>query len=574
MCSHRRTVRDAGRFLSAQLARKVRGMPKRAFCAVQNVLPLIKPCRASSIVMGALLLWGYLLYQMLSSSHNKVAWHSNAERCPSVPARLLWAPRVVLHGNDGSAAIHINEDGRIAASWPCTRDEAEDYAGIHSLLFEPHVVGDVISPGLVDAAAHLAEWLEPPGRSYEGFSSGTQAAAAGGVTTVIDLPAHARPLTTSGTQLRRKLTAARGTLHVDVGFWAAALPENLHAEGAESLEGVLESGALGFAVVVAASPYVEQPSVVAGTRALTLEELERVLEAAALSDKPVLVHAEVVSDDEAGLHAGADGMDYASWLATRPMRWEEGAVRALLAIATRPRRGLLRPRIHVLRLTDAGCTPLLRGAALREASADEEASTAEGIAVSRVTASSCPHYAMFDAESVVRGDTRLKVAPPLRHAANRRKLWQALLDGSVNLLVSDHTPAPLEQRAGSFFDAFTGISGLQFTLPATWTEGREHGASLYNLSRWLSEEPAKLSGIWRRKGSIEAGKDADLVVWRPDARTETAAVFHRQPGSPYEDLPLMGRTLETIVRGRTAFRDGAPPLAACGQVILRPSPLA
>ena len=141
---------------------------------------------------------------------------------------------------------------------------------------------------------------------------------------------------------------------------------------------------------------------------------------------------------------------------------------------------------------------------------------------------------MFDAESVVRGDTRLKVAPPLRTAANRRKLWTALLDGSIKLLASDHTPATLEERAGSFFDAFTGISGLQFTLPATWTEAREHGATLRNLSQWLSVEPAKLAGIWQQKGSLEPGKDADLIVWRPDARTETAAVYHRQPGSPYE----------------------------------------
>ena len=137
------------------------------------------------------------------------------------------------------------------------------------------------------------------------------------------------------------------------------------------------------------------------------------------------------------------------------------------------------------------------------------------------------------------------------------------------MLTSDHTPATLEERAGSFFDAFTGISGLQFMLAATWTEGREHGASLANLSHWLSAEPAKLTGLWARKGSLEVGKHADIVVWRPEARTETAAVYHRQPGSPYEDLQLMGRTLETIVRGRTVFRDGASPHAPCGEVILQ-----
>ena len=223
------------------------------------------------------------------------------------------------------------------------------------------------------------------------------------------------------------------------------------------------------------------------------------------------------------------------------------------------------PRIHVLRLTDSAAMPLLN----RANAAMGKAITPEGVTVNRVTVGSCPHYVMFDAETVVRGDTRLKVAPPLRDAPNRRRLWAALLDGSVAMLASDHTPATLEERAGSFFDAFTGISGLQFTLPATWTEGREHGATLRNLSTWLSEEPAKLSGIWTQKGSIEEGKDADLVVWRPESRTDTAAVFHRQPGSPYEDLSLYGRVMETVLRGRVVFRDGSPPLSTCGAPILR-----
>ncbi len=519
---------------------------------------------ASGIVVGAVLVWAYLLYRMVASSPH-ASWHGGAERC-AVPGRVIWAPRAVLRGEEHAAAVHINEEGHIAAAWPSTRDEAEDYAEVRGLLFEPHEPGVVLSPGVVDAAAHLAEWLDPPGRSYEGFASGTQAAAAGGVTTVVDLPAHASPLTTSAVRLRRKVEASHGRLHVDVGFWAAALPEQLTPD---ALDGVLQSGALGFAAVVASRPFLEQPGVAAGgARALTLDELGTVLEAAARWAKPVLVHAEIVSDDDAGLPAGADGMDYASWVATRPVRWEEGAVRALLAAAATGRAGPA-PRIHVLRLTDAGCTPLLSAAAARDAALGEGASTPEGLSAPRVSASTCPHYTMFDAESVVRGDTRLKVAPPLRHAANRRALWRSLLEGRLQLLTSDHTPTTLEERAGSFFDAFSGISGLQFTLPATWTEGREHGATLANLSRWLSEEPAKLAGLWRRKGSLEPGKDADLVLWRPDARTETAAVFHRQPGSPYEDLPLVGRTLETIVRGRTVFRDGAPPLAACGQVVLR-----
>ena len=514
----------------------------------------------SGIICLVLLIWAALLFRMVASSPSAPSAHHGPPPCSSTP-RVLWAPRVVLPQDTLPAAVHIDDAGRIVAAWPCSKDEAVNYAEVHGVLLEARDHDEVLSPGIVDAAAHLAEWLEPPGRSYEGFFSGTQAAAAGGVTAVIDLPAHARPLTTTAANLHRKVEATRGRLHVDVGFWGAALPDNLRVE---ALQELLHHGALGLTAVVAASPSVEQPGVLPGTRALTLAELEVAIDAASASGKPVLVHAEVVSDDDAGLPAGADGMDHASWLATRPLRWEEGAVRAILSLAAKakPSRPSA-PRIHVLRLTDAGCTSLLHAANAQMG----PATTPEGIKVPRVTAGSCPHYLMFDAESVVRGDTRLKVAPPLRDASNRRKLWTALIDGTVNMLASDHTPATLEERAGSFFDAFTGISGLQFTLPATWTEGREHGATFQNLSKWLSEEPAKLAGIWRRKGSIEAGKDADLVVWRPDARTETAAVFHRQPGSVYEDSILVGRVVTTVLRGRTVFRHGAPPLATCGQAL-------
>ena len=501
----------------------------------------------SGCILLTLLIWAALLFRMVASSPSAPSAHHGPPPCASTP-RVLWAPRVVLHNEVAAAAVHIDEIGHIVAAWPCSRNEAEDYAEVRALTLEAWEHDEVISPGLVDAAAHLAEWLEPPGRSYEGFSSGTQAAAAGGVTTVIDLPAHARPLTTSAASLHRKVEATRGRLHTDVGFWGAALPENVNAD---ALRDLLHHGALGLTAVVAASPSVEQPGVMPGTRALTLAELEVAIDAAAASNKPVLVHAEVVSDDDAGLPAGADGMDYASWLATRPLRWEEGAVRAILSLAAKakPSRPSA-PRIHVLRLTDAGCTPLLNAANAQM----EPAVSPEGVSVPRVTAGSCPHYMMFDAESVVRGDTRLKVAPPLRDASNRRKLWSALLDGTVSMLASDHTPATLEERAGSFFDAFTGISGLQFTLPATWTEGREHGASLTNLSRWLSEEvrpPARDSRIPPSAASRRAPltRACALAVRSPPS----------SPASGGEKAPLRpARTPTSLSGGPTRARRQPP----------------
>lgn len=252
-------------------------------------------------ILVALFLWAALLVRMVASSPSAPAPYSKGPPpCESTP-RVLWAPRVVLPNSTDPSAIHISADGKIVKAWPSSREDAEAYAQTRGVSFEPSGIGDVISPGVIDAAAHLAEWLEPPGRSYEGFSSGTQAAAAGGITTVIDLPAHARPLTTTAEHLQRKVEATRGRLHVDVGFWGAALPENLDLA---KLSALLRHGALGLTAVVAASPSAEQPGVMPGTRALALAELEVAVAAAAASSKPVLIHAEVVSDDDAGLPAG------------------------------------------------------------------------------------------------------------------------------------------------------------------------------------------------------------------------------------------------------------------------------
>lgn len=203
------------------------------------------------IILVALFLWAVLLVRMVVPSPAGTSASSNggATACSSV-ARVMWAPRVVLKSGTEPSAVHVDADGRIVAAWPCSKEDAEAYASTRGVTFEPFGFGDVISPGVVDAAAHLAEWLEPPGRSYEGFSSGTQSAAAGGITTVIDLPAHARPLTTTAAHLQRKVEAARGRLHVDVGFWGAALPENV-VDG-EQLKDLLRHGALGLTAVVAA----------------------------------------------------------------------------------------------------------------------------------------------------------------------------------------------------------------------------------------------------------------------------------------------------------------------------------
>lgn len=180
----------------------------------------------SGCLLCALVIWAALLFRMVTSVPSSSGLHQHVPPCSST-ARVLWAPRVVLRHTAEPSAVHIDAVGRVVKAWVCARDQAQDYADLHGMQLEECAEDEVISPGLVDAAAHLAEWLEPPGRSYEGFASGTQAAAAGGVTTVVDLPANAKPVTTTVARLDRKVDATRGRLHVDVGFWAAALPESL-----------------------------------------------------------------------------------------------------------------------------------------------------------------------------------------------------------------------------------------------------------------------------------------------------------------------------------------------------------
>mgnify|MGYP006133740981 CR=1 FL=1 len=516
------------------------------------------------------------------------------------------------------ASIHVSADGKIAAVHQhSSKIEAVALAKRLGVRFEPFD-HEAISPGVVDAYAHLGAVLEGPGRSWEGYASGTQAAAAGGVTTVIDLPSQSQPPTTGVNALRRKAASARGKLHADIGFWGGIVPEN--ADDPDTLLELLAQGALGLTAVVAVG--MQPDAQVGSQRALGLSELEAAVATVAPANRPVLVHAEMVPPSEErdllqrrqlaaasqhaqqqaqlGTAAGAvgglvgtggmiaggmsggmsggvsgssyassyDGMDYMSWLEARPREWEERALRVLLALAAKQTQPP--PRLHVLRFTDAASADALRAA--RRDLPDVLVEDGPGGAVQahpRLTVSSSPHYLMFEAEGVVRGDTRLKCAPPLRDSQNRQQLWRALTEGTIDFLASDHTPATLEMRAGSFLEAFTGISGLQFTLPATWSEAAQHGATLSNLSKWLSAGPAKMAGLWATKGSISPGKDADLVIWRPEARADTASVYHRQPGSPYEDASLVGRVVATVLRGRYVFKDGQPPLAPCGNVLLR-----
>jgi allantoinase len=395
----------------------------------------------------------------------------------------------------------------------------------------------VIAPGLVDCHVHINE----PGRTdWEGFATATRAAAAGGVTTLVDMPLNCLPVTTTRDALDEKLRAAAGQLHVDVGFWGGVIPGNV-GELAELARG----GALGCKAFLVHSGIDEFPN---STEA-DLRAAMPVLRDAGL---PLLAHAEL------DLGPAAEGGDsdpraYAGYLRSRPAAWEDAAIALLIRLARET--GCA---VHVVHLSSA--SSLAQIALAKDA----------GL---HFTAETCPHYLCLEAESVPDGATEYKCAPPIRGHENREGLWRGLEGGVLDFVVSDHSPcAPAlkGRERGDFAEAWGGIASLQLGLPAVWTEARARGRSVGEMANWMSLRPAMLAGVGRRKGRIAPGFDADLVIWDPDFEiTVDAEQLHfRHKISPYVGRQLMGRVEATLLRGQLVYDGEGHPAGAVGAPIL------
>ncbi len=407
-------------------------------------------------------------------------------------------------------------------------------------------VGDlVVSPGLVDSHVHV----HAPGRDWEGFDTATKAAAAGGVTTIVDMPLNSSPVTTTPAALDAKLSTSEGRRAIDVGFWAGVVPGN-----AADLAALARAGVLGGKAFLVHSGIDEFPQV--GER--ELREAMPVLRDFGL---PLLAHAEL----DIGLDAGPDvarrpdapspagPRSYAGYLASRPPAWENAAIDLLIALCRETR-----CPVHIVHLASAGAIPAIRRA--RE----------DGLPL---TVETCPHYLCLEAEAIPDGATQFKCAPPIRGRANREALWAALFDGVIDAIVSDHSPCPPAMKLagrGDFLDAWGGIASLQHGLPVIWTEAARRGARLEQLSGWMSAAPARLAGRHRSKGRLAAGYDADLVVWDPDEPfTVTADMLHyRHRVSPFVGAALRGRVRRTFVRGHEVYDGQGHPAGAIGRVML------
>jgi allantoinase len=424
---------------------------------------------------------------------------------------VVRARRVVLPDGIRAAAVHT-ADGRITAVTPF--DEAP--AAAHTLTDD-----EVLLPGAVDSHVHVNE----PGRTeWEGFVTATRAAAAGGVTTIVDMPLNSIPPTVDVEALHVKREVAEGRVAVDVAFWGGAVPGNL-----AQLRPLHEAGVVGFKCFLLDSGAPEFPP-------LDDAGLHAALREIAAFDGLLVAHAE-----DADVIAAAPqpaGPGYGAFLASRPPAAEETAIGRLLAAACDTG-----ARVHVVHLADGDALPLLRKA------------RADGV---RVTVETCPHYLTFAAEEVPDGATPFKCCPPIRGARHREALWSALAAGDVDLVVSDHSPCPPELKrldVDDFGQAWGGIASLQVALPAVWTGARARGLTLEHVAQWMATAPAHLAGL-AAKGSIAPGKDADLVAFAPDERFTVGALEHRHPVTPYAGRELTGVIRRTWLRGRVA--DGAP----------------
>ena len=391
-----------------------------------------------------------------------------------------------------------------------------------SLIDLVDVGNAVVMPGIIDPHVHINE----PGRTeWEGFDTATKAAAAGGITTLIDMPLNASPVTTTVAAFEEKLRAAKNKLHVDCGFWGGIVPGN----ESEWLP-LIKKGVAGFKAFLTHSGIDDFPN-------CTEDDLRKAMPLLAREGLPLLVHAELSYLPAPSI---TNSSSYQEYLASRPCAWEDEAIAILIRLCRE-----YRCRTHIVHLSSASSIAQIRNA------------RAEGLPL---TVETGQHYLFFDAESIPDGQPLYKCAPPIRDKMNNDALWNALKDGVIDFVATDHSPAPPSMKqldSGDLVTAWGGIASLQLALPVLWTAAKRHGCSLEDMANWLSTRPAMLPHL-TSKGKIAPGFSADLVIWDPEKTfiVDEQELYHRHHRSVYHQQELHGVVQQTWLRGERIFADG------------------
>lgn len=387
----------------------------------------------------------------------------------------------------------------------------------------------VLMPGITDPHVHINE----PGRTdWEGFTTATRAALASGITTLVDMPLNAHPVTTTVAALEQKIKSAN--LFTNCGYWGGVVPGNVG-----ELEPLIKKGVLGFKAFLTHSGIDDFPNV-------TADDLCQAMPIIAKYGLPLLVHCELTTPVQASV-AGT----YSAYLASRPAVWEENAIALMIRLCER-----YRCRVHIVHLSAASALPQIIRA------------KADGLPLTVETAQ---HYLYFNAERIPDGNMAFKCAPPIRGKENNELLWQALKSGIIDMVATDHSPSPANMKQGDYLASWGGISSLQLALPALWTAAKKRQVSLTQIAQWLCTAPTRLAGTHTYKGKIAKGYDADLVVWNPEQSFTVIPenLQHKHPITPYANETLDGVVLQTYLKGVKVYEEGVYTAPPQGENILR-----
>lgn len=415
---------------------------------------------------------------------------------------------------------HCWVDGKLQPATICFANGLITAIHLNKTAGAEDVGNHILMPGIIDAHVHINE----PGRTHwEGFDTATQAAAAGGITSIVDMPLNASPVTTNAKAFEEKLAASKDKLHVNVGFYGGLIPGNQ-----DDLEGLMQAGVLGIKCFLTHSGIDEFPNV--GEK-----EIDAAMPVIKKYGLPLLAHCELKSDSANNLETFPTS--YAAYLASRPRVWENNAIDLMIELCRKHY-----CKTHIVHVSSA------------EALANINKAKKEGLPL---TTETCAHYIYFNAENIPDANCLYKCAPPIREKENNDQLKQALQEGVLDFITTDHSPAPpdlKELETGDLMKAWGGIAGLQFLLPAAWTSMKET-ISLEKFIPLLTEHPAIFLQVDDRKGKLATGYDADIVIWNPDEAFEVNAadILHRYDCSPYIGQKLFGTVQQTFVNGNLIY---------------------